>query len=201
MKRYKENESAAAAEALADGALLAFPTDTVFGLGTMYGSLARLKRLKNAKHRPETKPVPFMTDSLEKLSELAEVTGSAALLADAFLPGALTLVLNRRSSVPADYTNGLDTIAVRIPDAPALLEVMHQLPWPLLVTSANQSGEPAALNADQAQQALPEIDGVMEGTCKGGIASTIVDCTCSPVKILRQGPIAEEEIRNVLEKL
>lgn len=63
MKRYKENETDAVAVSLAQGSLMAFPTDTVFGLGTMYGSLDRLQRLKHAKHRPETKPVPFMTDS------------------------------------------------------------------------------------------------------------------------------------------
>ena len=200
MNRYKENETTLVAAALQDGALLAFPTDTVYGLGTLYGSLDRLERLKQAKHRPETKPVPFMTDSLEKLSRLAQVTESAARLAQAFLPGAVTLVLKRNPGVDPAYTNGMETIAVRIPDAPALLAVMKQLDAPLLVTSANQSGQPAALTAAEAAHALPDIDGVMDGSCAGGVASTIVDCTCSPVRILRQGPVSEETIRQVLEE-
>ncbi len=200
MKRYKENETDAVAVSLAQGSLMAFPTDTVFGLGTMYGSVDRLQRLKHAKHRPETKPVPFMTDSLDKLSSLAVVTEEARKLARAFLPGALTLVMKRQPAVDAAYTNGMETIAVRIPDAPALLEIMRQLPAPLLVTSANQSGEAAALNAEEAARALPAIDGVMEGTCAGGIASTIVDCTVQPVKILRHGPVSEEQIRQVLSQ-
>ena len=200
MNRYKENETTLVAAALQDGALLAFPTDTVYGLGTLYGSLNRLERLKHAKHRPETKPVPFMTDSLEKLSRLAQVTESAARLAQAFLPGALTLVLKRSPEVDPAYTNGMETIAIRIPDAPALLAVMEQLDAPLLVTSANQSGQPAALSAAEAAHALPDIDGVMDGSCAGGVASTIVDCTCSPVRILRQGPLSEEKIRQVLEE-
>lgn len=200
MNRYKENETTLVAAALQDGALLAFPTDTVYGLGTLYGSLDRLERLKHAKHRPETKPVPFMTDSLEKLSRLAQVTESATRLAQAFLPGALTLVLKRSPAVDPAYTNGMETIAIRIPDAPALLAVMEQLDAPLLVTSANQSGQPAALTAAEAAHALPDIDGVMDGSCAGGVASTIVDCTCSPVRILRQGPVSEETIRQVLEE-
>lgn len=200
MNRYKENETTLVAAALQNGALLAFPTDTVYGLGTLYGSLDRLERLKHAKHRPETKPVPFMTDSLEKLSRLAQVTESAARLAQAFLPGALTLVLKRSPEVDPAYTNGMETIAVRIPDAPALLAVMKQLDAPLLVTSANQSGQPAALTAAEAAHTLPDIDGVMDGSCAGGVASTIVDCTCSPVRILRQGPVSEETIRQVLEE-
>lgn len=200
MNRYKENETTLVAAALQDGALLAFPTDTVYGLGTLYGSLDRLERLKHAKHRPETKPVPFMTDSLEKLSRLAQVTESATRLAQAFLPGALTLVLKRSPAVDPAYTNGMETIAIRIPDAPALLAVMEQLDAPLLVTSANQSGQPAALTAAEAAHALPDIDGVMDGSCAGGVASTIVDCTCSPVRILRQGPVSEETIRQVQEE-
>lgn len=200
MNRYKENETTLVAAALQDGALLAFPTDTVYGLGTLYGSLDRLERLKHAKHRPETKPVPFMTDSLEKLSRLAQVTESATRLAQAFLPGALTLVLKRSPAVDPAYTNGMETIAIRIPDAPALLAVMEQLDAPLLVTSANQSGQPAALTAAEAAHALPDIDGVMDGSYAGGVASTIVDCTCSPVRILRQGPVSEETIRQVLEE-
>lgn len=200
MNRYKENETTLVAAALQDGALLAFPTDTVYGLGTLYGSLDRLERLKHAKHRPETKPVPFMTDSLEKLSRLAQVTESATRLAQALLPGALTLVLKRSPAVDPAYTNGMETIAIRIPDAPALLAVMKQLDAPLLVTSANQSGQPAALTAAEAAHALPDIDGLMDGSCAGGVASTIVDCTCSPVRILRQGPVSEETIRQVLEE-
>lgn len=198
MKKFNETMAADLAQLLDAGGLAAFPTDTVYGLGVAYGSLEALDRLKHAKHRPETKPIPFMTDSLDHAAQIAYINETAKKLADSFLPGPLTLILKRRESVSDEYTNGMETVAVRIPDEPYLLEVMRKVGRPLLVSSANQSGEPAALTAKQAMDALPDIDAVVQGACAGGVASTIVDCTGDDIRILREGPISEERLREVL---
>lgn len=200
MEKYSSDQTMEAARRLRDQAILLLPTDTVYGVGVLYGDLDDLHRLKHIKHRPETKPVPFMVSSLEMMEQIAELNPTARAVAENFLPGALTLILKRRPDVDPAYTNGMDTIAVRIPDAPAILRLIDQAGSPLLVSSANVSGEPAALNTDQAMQALPQADGILEGICSAQQASTIVDCTSEDLKVLRQGPVTLEEITERLKK-
>lgn len=200
MKMFNETQIGDIAQAFVQKEILAFPTDTVYGVGAVYGNLDLLERLKHAKHRPETKPIPFMADSLETASQIAVINDTARKLADAFLPGALTLILEKKDSVDAAYTNGKDTLALRIPDKPYLLEVIREAGRPLMVTSANQSGEPTARNGQEAVRALPSIDGVVMGDVNVGMASTIVDCTREPAVVLRQGPITEEMIAGILKQ-
>ena len=119
-------------------------------------------------------------------------------IAAKFLPGALTLVVNVKDSVDSAYTNGLSTIAIRIPDEKFILDVIDELNCPILVTSANQSGEKTALTSDDVYEQLPKIDGIVLGTCKALQASTIVDCTKEKLQILRPGPISLEELESVL---
>ena len=109
----------------------------------------------------------------------------------------MTLVLKVRDEVPSSYTNGLDTIALRIPDEPFILELIDLLDTPLLVTSANQSGQKTALTSDDVFEQLPDIDGIVLGRCKALQASTIVDCTKERLQILRPGPISLEELESV----
>lgn len=160
----------------------------------MYGGLKDLQRLKNAKHRPETKPIPMMVSSIEHMEQVAVVDERVKKIAERFLPGALTLVLKVKDNVPKEYTNGLDTIAIRIPDEPFILRVIDELNTPLLVTSANQSGAKTALTSDDVLEQLPDIDGLVLGKCRALQASTIVDCTQEKLKILRPGPITLEQL-------
>lgn len=198
MREYHNNETEQIARAFVRGDVLAFPTDTVYGVGVMRGNPDALARLKQIKHRPEVKPIPMMCASLEQVADFAKIPPMAQTLADAFLPGALTLILKLHDQADRQYTNGMDTAAVRIPNAPVLLEIMRQLPYPLLVTSANVSGEPAALCLEDAIAMLPALDGVLDGECQAtGLASTIVDCTGENPVILRQGPIKESQILEV----
>ncbi len=194
MKEYQADQIAEMAEALKEGQILAFPTDTVYGVGTIYGNAEALKRLKQIKRRPETKPVPMMVSRLEAIEDIVEVNDMAQVLADAFLPGALTLVMPLKEGVDREWTNGKDTAAVRIPNAPVLLQVMDQLDRPLMVTSANISGEPAALTKQEAIAMLPDVDGILDGTCHDLQASTIIDCTKEDPVVLREGPISKAEI-------
>lgn len=194
MRTYSKEEINAVADALQNHKIIALPTDTVYGVGVMYGDLKDLQRLKNAKHRPETKPIPMMVSSIEHMELVAVVDERVKKIAEQFLPGALTLVLRVKEEVPAEYTNGLETIAVRIPDEPFILKVIDVLNTPLLVTSANQSGAKTALTSDDVFEQLPDIDGIVLGTCRALQASTIVDCTQEKLKILRPGPITLEQL-------
>lgn len=198
MRTYSKEEINAVADALQNHKIIALPTDTVYGVGVMYGDLKDLQRLKNAKHRPETKPIPMMVSSIEHMELVAVVDERVKKIAEQFLPGALTLVLKVKDNVPKEYTNGLDTIAVRIPDEPFILKVIDVLNTPLLVTSANQSGAKTALTSDDVFEQLPDIDGIVLGTCRALQASTIVDCTQEKLKILRPGPITLEQLEACL---
>lgn len=198
MRTYSKEEINAVANALQNHKIIALPTDTVYGVGVMYGDLKDLQRLKNAKHRPETKPIPMMVSSIEHMELVAVVDERVKKIAEQFLPGALTLVLKVKDNVPKEYTNGLDTIAIRIPDEPFILRVIDELNTPLLVTSANQSGAKTALTSDDVFEQLPDIDGIVLGTCRALQASTIVDCTQEKLKILRPGPITLEQLEACL---
>ncbi|SUO04828.1 translation factor (SUA5) [Faecalicoccus pleomorphus] len=198
MRTYSKEEINAVAYALQNHKIIALPTDTVYGVGVMYGDLKDLQRLKNAKHRPETKPIPMMVSSIEHMEQVAVVDERVKKIAERFLPGALTLVLKVKDNVPKEYTNGLDTIAIRIPDEPFILRVIDELNTPLLVTSANQSGAKTALTSDDVLEQLPDIDGLVLGKCRALQASTIVDCTQEKLKILRPGPITLEQLEACL---
>ena len=198
MRTYSKEEINAVADALQNHKIIALPTDTVYGVGVMYGDLKDLQRLKNAKHRPETKPIPMMVSSIEHMEQVAVVDERVKKIAEQFLPGALTLVLKVKDNVPKEYTNGLDTIAIRIPDEPFILRVIDELNTPLLVTSANQSGAKTALTSDDVLEQLPDIDGLVLGKCRALQDSTIVDCTQEKLKILRPGPITLEQLEACL---
>lgn len=198
MKIYTQFDAQKVADAFLAHDVLAIPTDTVYGVGVVYGDLNDLSRLKHAKHRPETKPIPMMVASASQMKQIAKVDARTEKIIDAFLPGPLTLILPLREDVSKEYTNGKDTVAVRIPDAPFILNVIQRLNKPLLVSSANISGRPAAITFDQAKENLPNIDGIVQGQCQQGMASTIVDCTKEQLAILREGPISLSELENVI---
>ena len=166
MKEYTKNQVHEVACAFNEHKIIALPTDTVYGVGVKYGNLEDLERLKRAKHRPETKPIPMMVSNVEQMKQVALVDERIEKIAAKFLPGALTLVVNVKDSVDSAYTNGLSTIAIRIPDEKFILDVIDELNCPILVTSANQSGEKTALTSDDVYEQLPKIDGIVHGTCK-----------------------------------
>ena len=198
MKKYSNQDIFDVAQAFKNHEIIALPTDTVYGVGVMYGDLKDLEKLKHAKHRPETKPIPMMVSNIETMEQVAIVDERTKKIVRHFLPGALTLVLPVKESVPSEYTNGLSTIAIRIPDEDFILKLIDELKWPLLVTSANQSGQKTACTSEDVFEQLPTIDGIVLGTCKALQASTILDLTKEKVNILREGPISLEEIEAIL---
>jgi L-threonylcarbamoyladenylate synthase len=184
-----------AVDLLQAGEVIAFPTDTVYGIGVRADSAAAIEKLYQIKVRSMDKPIPVMIAELQQLEQLAEsIPDAVRRLANRFWPGALTMVLPKRSDLPENLTS-LPGVGVRVPDHPFTLELLRCC-GPLAVTSANLSGQPEALNANAVMAQLGGklalvVDG---GDSQGGIPSTVVDLSQESPRILREGPITSEMI-------
>ena len=185
--------------ALQNGALAAFPTDTVYGLGALVDDGRAVEQLYVAKRRPPNKAIPVLIGSSVHLQLIASQPLEYALqLAEIFWPGPLTLVVTRQPSLPQALSHG-DSIGIRMPDHPLALRLLTEA-GPMAVTSANLSGEPNALSADEVLEQLGgKIAAILDGgICPGGTPSTVVDCTGKGPLILRQGPISIDQIKSAL---
>jgi L-threonylcarbamoyladenylate synthase len=177
------------------GGLVAFPTDTVYGLAADFRNEAAIASLYAAKGRNMSKAIALLIGSVEQLEEVTTGFSAAAQkLAARFWPGALTLIVSRRPELPS-LLSALPTIGVRMPDHAFALRLL-QASGPLAVTSANRSGAENTLTArDVLNQLVGQVDMVLDGgKVPGGIPSTVVDCTVQDVKVLREGAISTEAI-------
>ena len=185
----------AAVNTLRQGGLVAFPTDTVYGVGALVFFEAAVQAIYAAKGRPEEKAIPVLLGDMADLNKVATgMPEKARRLAERFWPGPLTLVVQKREMVPV-AVSPTDTVGVRIPNhegARALLRASG----PLAVTSANLSGEASPCTAEEVLDQLGgRIDMILDGgRTPGGVPSTVVDCTQEKLAILRGGPINSEEI-------
>ncbi len=181
---------------LQKGGVIAFPTDTVYGLGADAFNATAVASIYQIKDRPKHRQLPLLMADVEQLTVLADpIPEIARFLARRFWPGGLTLVLPKKDSVPVYLAPG-PTIAARIPDHPVCLAIIRHLGNPVIGTSANISEQPAALTAEGVEQQLGgKIDFVINGgTCPGGRESTVVDVTHESPIILRHGIIPAYEI-------
>jgi L-threonylcarbamoyladenylate synthase len=181
---------------LQKGGVIAFPTDTVYGLGCDAFNFRAMERIYEIKNRPKHRQLPLLIADVEQLITLSDpIPEIAWFLARRFWPGGLTLVLLKTNSLPVYLASG-PTIAVRFPDHPICLAIIQQLGNPIIGTSANISGQPAALTAEEVGQQLGgKIDFIINGgKCPGGKESTVVDVTPESPIILRQGIIPSHEI-------
>ena len=198
--RYHKEDIQAVVKQLKQKKVIAFPTDTVYGLGVIYDEEA-LAALKYSKGRPENKPIPTMVGSLAQMEEIAVLNEEAKKLAAAFMPGAFTMILKKKDSVADFVTNGMETIGIRMPQDDFVLELLRQVGSPMLVTSADLSGEATGLVDVQVLSQLDgRIDGIVLGEAGGKVASTIVDMTSGKLKILREGPISKAMLEAALKK-
>jgi len=196
-----ETSLAKAVSALKRGKLVAFPTDTVYGIGAQYCNTRAVRRLYVVKARPLAKAIPVLVGAISDVEELtASFPAAPRALAETFWPGALTLVLERSMKVPAVVAPG-STVAVRMPSHSWLLELLRRV-GPLAVSSANRSGQPAALSAGAARAALGGgLDLiVVDGAVPGGQPSTIADCSVHPPVVLREGPVTAPQLRAALRE-
>ncbi len=185
-----------AAEILQRGGLIAFPTDTVYGIGAHGWLNDAVEKIYLIKGRPAEKAIPLLLASADDIESVArEVPPMAHTLMKKFWPGALTLVLKKQPHIPAAVTSS-DTVAVRVPDHPLVRALIDALQAPLAATSANKSGQPELLDAQAIAQALGDhLDLILDGgRCAGGVPSTVVDVTVKPMRVLRVGAIAVERL-------
>jgi L-threonylcarbamoyladenylate synthase len=195
------DEITRAADALRAGRLVAFPTETVYGLGADASSSDAVHHLFAVKGRPADHPVIVHLGSAAQLGGWArEVPTTAATLADACWPGPLTLVLPRSPLVPDAVTGGLDTVGVRVPDQPVALALLREFGGGVAAPSANRFGRVSPTTADDVRADLgADVDVVLDdGPCRVGVESTIVDCSRPQPAILRLGGVPRERIEELL---
>jgi L-threonylcarbamoyladenylate synthase len=192
---------ALAIEMLRSGGIVALPTDTVYGIAVALDAPGGVEKLFAAKRRPPDKGIMLLLSDAAQAPEIGRWPASAAALAVAFWPGGLTIVVPQRSDVPlpAALTSGAATIGLRVPDHDAPRALAAAL-GPIPTTSANVSGLPEARTADEIVEQLGDSVGLVldGGPAHGGPASTIVDCTVEPPRILRVGAIAVEAVEAAL---
>lgn len=191
-----------AAQILKKGGVVAFPTDTVYGLGADAFNARAVQRVFEIKNRPRNLPLPILIAAVSQLNVLANPIPEVAwFLVRRFWPGGLTLVLNKADSVPSHLSQG-STIGIRLPNHPICLALIQYAGNPIVGTSANISGQPAALTAvEVARQLGSKLDFIIDGgKCPGGRESTVVDVTREPPAILRHGIIPASEIEKVYQE-
>lgn len=191
---------ARAAESIRAGELVAFPTETVYGLGADALRSDAVAGIFQAKGRPPDNPLIVHIADADQLSQLCtEVSETARMLAHRFWPGPLTLVLRRRPDVPDVTTAGLDTVAIRVPDHPVAIALLRACDRPIAAPSANRSGRPSPTRAAHVLEDLGEQVAVIldAGPCPIGLESTVVDVSRDPPVILRTGAVSIEALRAV----
>ncbi|MFQ5846417.1 MAG: L-threonylcarbamoyladenylate synthase [Candidatus Methylomirabilales bacterium] len=186
---------------LQEEGLVALPTDTVYGLAADISRAATLDRLLYVKARPHDKPIPIFIANIDALGGVAqEIPEAARQLAEHFWPGPLTLILYASPAVPEMITAGTGTVGVRIPQLPLIEGILAGLQRPITGTSANRSGGVDPVTAEDVLRAVGNqcdllVDG---GRVPGGIPSTVLDCTQSPFRIIREGAVGGEAIAALL---
>ncbi len=189
-----------AAKILQDGGIVAFPTETVFGLGIVFDNEKTYKKLNTIKMRSDDKPYTMMVAELKEIEKYAELNEQSKKLIKAFMPGPITLLLKVKNTVPKWVTHESEKIGIRIPAQEDLRNLIRLVKKPLLVPSANKTGTKPALNSIEAKKIFgSEVDFYIEGESGYKRPSTIVD-TCGTIIIVREGDISSLEINKVLEE-
>ena len=188
------------------GGLVAFPTDTVYGVAAVPWLVGAVARLYEAKQRPSSRPIPLLLSDVGQLNRVAILPPGFERpfkkLSARFWPGGLTLVLPKTEIVLAEVSAG-PTVAVRVPDLPLAREFIEAAGGVLAVTSANISGQPSPVTAREVEEQLGgRIDLILVGgPCRGGVPSTVLDCAVYPPRLLRRGAVSEGELRAVIGQI
>lgn len=199
-----EKEIGRAVELLRAGKLVAVPTETVYGLAADATQAEAVEAVYAAKGRPEQKPLNVLVDGMAMAETVCrDIPPLAYELARAFWPGPLTMILWGNGTLPAVVAAGGPTQGVRCPDQETALTVIRALDRPLAVPSANLSGQPSPKTAQSVLDGLGgRIDAILDGgRCGLGVESTILDLTVTPPRILRQGGLSREAIKQVTGRI
>ena len=189
-----------ASKILQNGGLIAFPTETVYGLGVIFDNEQSYERLINVKRRPPEKPFTLMCGSLDDIKKYAYVNELAQKLIDAFMPGQFTIILKAKENLPRWVISKEGNVGIRISDDKFVQNLIIETGKPLLVPSANRSGENPCHTSNEVKDSLGnDLDAIIIGESVSNIPSTIVFVDDS-VHIIRLGEISESEIKNVIKE-
>ena len=202
MKRYKQSEIEEVATVLKNDGVISVPTDTVYGICARINSNKAYLKLVSVKNCPSNKSFPVLCKDLEQIESIAVIDNNALKLIKAFMPGPLTLVLNKKPDVFSYINNAgtrkTDEVAIRMIPSKFLNDLIEKVGSPLFLTSANKSGMDVCRSLDEIEEVCPTLDSMVIGDVSFGEASMIVDLTHDDIKTQRQGPISEDEIIRVL---
>jgi L-threonylcarbamoyladenylate synthase len=191
----------AAAQTILSGGLVAFPTETVYGLGANALDAAAVEKIFSAKGRPSADPLIVHISGLDQINRVVRTLSPLAkTLAEAFWPGPLTLILPKHSSVPGLVTSGLENVAVRIPNHPVALALIQASGTPIAAPSANRFGHTSPTTA---RHVFQDLDGFVDiildgGPTSIGVESTVLDLSTSPARILRPGGVTREMLESLI---
>jgi len=197
-----------AIEIISNGGLVAFPTNSVYGLGCDPTNLIAIEKIYDIKYRDRSKGLLLLVADIEEAEKVAEFNKIGYKLAEHFWPGQLTLILNKKEPniIPPEVTAGKNTIGIRIPENEIVLTILKKLKIKgyfggIIGTSANYSGEPPSISGNEvAKKFLTPIDLILdEGKTKTKVPTTILDCTSEELRLLRIGVVKEEEIEAFIE--
>lgn len=202
MSVLEQKDVEIAAKILRNGGILVFPTETVYGIGVVYDNEESFNNLVTTKKRPPNKPFALMCSSSEEASNYIIVDERQKKLMAKFLPGEITFLVNARKDLPTWVTLGTNVIGIRVPDSQYVVDLISKVGKPCLVTSANISGDPTSRFFDEVLPIFGDIvDGVVKGECNSLVPTTIVDVTGDELKLIREGPVPFNIIKDYWEKL
>lgn len=196
-----EEDLEQAAKALQLGEVVAFPTETVYGLGADARNEAAVAKIFEAKGRPSDNPlIVHVHDKSQIHQYVTDISNKAKLLIDTFMPGALTIILPTNETIATNVTAGLSTVGIRIPDHPVARKLIQKSNIPIAAPSANLSGKPSPTTAEHVYHDLQgKIAGIIDGGATGvGVESTVIDMTRETPIILRPGGVTKEQLEQVI---
>lgn len=190
-----------AASVLLNEDVLGFPTETVYGVGVVFDSKVAFERLVNLKRRSPDKPFAMMCESLDEAFNYIDVSPKAKKLMNHFLPGELTVLVKAKPELPEWVTLGTGVIGIRVPDSSYVKSLIKKVGKPLLVTSANKSGEPTTKVFEEVVEVFDgELKAIVEGKCESLVPTTIVNLSKDSLSLVREGPIPFDTIKKFWEE-
>ena len=187
--------------ALNNHKVIAFPTETVFGLGVFYDDKEAYELLNKIKNRREDKPYTMMLYDVSEISKYAFIKDKYLPIINKYMPGSLTILVKAKDNVPSYVTHDTGIIGIRIPSNKEALELLKFIKKPLLVPSANKADQKPALTEQEVKDIFKdEIDIIVPGKISSGLPSTIIDLTGEEIKLIRKGPIPLEELNQFINQ-
>lgn len=198
INRYSENDIDKIVEKLNKNGIISIPTDTVYGLCGKIDSKEVFDKLIKLKKRPNSKPFSIMCADIDQINEVALVDEKAKRIIQNFMPGPITIILNKQENIPFYIGNSNNTVAIRMATSNCLKETIKKLECPVFMTSANISGNRTCKSIEEIENLGLNLDAIVEGKVLYNRASTIVDCTKEEIEIIREGPISKNDLRKCL---